>query len=91
MTSKSVDRRTFLGQASLTAGAVIASGVLPLVSERAPQARTARAVTGCDEFRHVDDMWGHWPRYAHPIPHACSQIETVAREKADLIDQMWVS
>ena len=83
MTSKSVDRRTFLGQASLTAGVVIASGVLPLVSER--------ALVECDEFRHVDDMWGHWPRYSHPIPHACSQTETVSREKADLIDQMWVS
>ena len=91
MTSKSVDRRTFLGQASLTAGVVIASGVLPRVSERTPQARTAGAAVECDEFRHVDDMWGHWPRYAHPIPHACSQIETVAREKADLIDRMWVS
>ena len=83
MTSKSVDRRTFLGQASLTAGVVIASGVLPLVSER--------ALVECDEFRHVDDMWGHWPRYSHPIPHACSQTETVSREKADLIDRMWVS
>ena len=91
MTSKSVDRRTFLGQASLTAGVVMASGVLPLVSERAPQVRTAGAVVECDEFRHVDDMWGHWPRYSHPIPHACSQTETVSREKADLIDQMWVS
>ena len=90
MTSKSVDRRTFLGQASLTAGAVMVSGVLPLVSERAPRVRTAGAVAECDEFRHVDDMWGHWPRYAHPIPHACSQTETVSREKADLIDQMWV-
>jgi hypothetical protein len=91
MTSKSVDRRTFLGHASLTAGVVIASGVLPLVSKRAPKARTAGAVLECDEFRHVDDMWGHWPRYSHPIPHACSQIETASREKADLIDRMWVS
>ena len=91
MTSKSVDRRTFLGQASLAAGVVIAAGVLPLVSERTPQMRTAGAAVECDEFRHVDDMWGHWPRYSHPIPHACSQTETVSWEKADLIDQMWVS
>ena len=91
MSSKPVDRRTFLGQASLTAGVVIASGVLPLVSEHVPQVRTARAVVECDEFRHVDDMWGHWPRYSHPIPHACSQTETVSREKAELIDWMWVS
>jgi hypothetical protein len=91
MTSKSVDRRTFLGQASLTAGVVIASGVLSLISERAPQARTAGAGPECDELGHVDDMWGHWPRYSQAIPHACSQIETVSWEKADLIDQMWVS
>jgi hypothetical protein len=91
MSSKPVDRRAFLGQASLTAGVVIASGVLPLVSERAAQVRTAGAVVECDEFRHVDDMWGHWPRYSHPIPHACSQTETVSREKAEPVDWMWVS
>jgi hypothetical protein len=91
MSSKPVDRRTFLGQASLTAGIVIASGVLPLVSERAAQVRTAGAVAECDEFRHVDDMWGHWPRYSHPIPHACSQTQTVPREKAEPIDWIWVS
>jgi hypothetical protein len=80
-----IDRRTFLGRAGIAAGAVAVSGFAPLASVRPAQSLESNA------FRHVDDMWGHWPRYSHPIPHACSQTETVSREKADLIDRMWVS
>jgi len=80
-----IDRRTFLGRAGIAAGAVAVAGFAALASVRTEQPLES------DEFRHVDDMWGHWPRYSHPIPHACSQTETVSREKADLIDRMWVS
>jgi hypothetical protein len=80
-----IDRRTFLGRAGIAAGAAAVAGFAPLASVHAAQPLES------DEFRHVDDMWGHWPRYSHPIPHACSQTETVSREKADLIDRMWVS
>jgi len=80
-----IDRRTFLGRAGIAAGAVATAGFAPLASMGAAQPLES------NEFRHVDDMWGHWPRYSHPIPHACSQTETVSREKADPIDQMWVS
>ena len=79
-----IDRRTFLGRAGIAAGAAAVAGFAPLASLHAAQPLVS------DEFRHVDDMWGHWPRYSHPIPHACSQTETVSREKADLIDRMWV-
>jgi hypothetical protein len=80
-----IDRRAFLGRAGIAAGAVAVAGFAPLASAGAAQP------PGSDEFRHVDDMWGHWPPYSHPIPHACSQIESVSWEKADPIDRMWVS
>jgi hypothetical protein len=98
--SQMLDRRTFLGHAGIAAGALIVSGVMPLSSDHASQSgrSTAAAAPGLpsaavdsSELWHVDDMWGHWPRYAHPIPHARAQADMACWEKAALIDQMWVS
>jgi hypothetical protein len=98
--SQILDRRTFLGQAGSVAGALIVSGVVPLSSEHTSQTggSTAAAAPGLPSaavqssgLLHVDDIWGHWPRYAHPIPHACVRADTASWEKAALIDRMWVS
>jgi hypothetical protein len=93
-----LDRRAFLGNAGIAAGALIVSGFVPLSSEHTSQTgrSTAAAASespgaGADSLWHVDDMWGHWPRYAHPIPHACVQLDTACWEKAAPIDRMWVS
>ena len=72
-----VDRRTFLGALALTAaGAAM------------PCARAAQAGSGAAGLQslsgaatsaipegpwHVDDMWGHWPRYAHPISYTLAR------------------
>jgi len=93
-----LDRRAFLGNASIAAGALIVSGFVPLPSEHTSQTgRSAAAAASespgaaTDSMGHVDDMWGHWPRYAHPIPHACVQLDTASCENAAPIDRMWVS
>ena len=65
MTIKSVliDRRTFLSAAGMTAGAVVATSLVPL--------SVVHAVTPCAAFvggtGHVDDVCGHWPPYSHAI------------------------
>jgi hypothetical protein len=98
--SQTLDRRTFLSHAGIAAGALIVSGVAPLSSEQTSQkARSSTAAAPAlpsaavdsSELWHVDDMWGHWPRYAHPIPHACVQADVASWEKAPLIDRLWVS
>ena len=42
---------------------------------------------------HIDDMWGHWPRYAHPIPHAgagaaAAEHAAALWERIDPVDRM---
>jgi hypothetical protein len=89
-----LDRRAFLGNAGIAAGALIVSGIVPLLSghtSRTGRSTTAPPSAAVDSAWHVDDMWGHWPRYAHPIPHACVQADTSSWEKAALVDRMWVS
>ena len=71
MNGRVLDRRTFLGALALTAAgtglslsrASEAASNVPAASETTLVGATAEG-TG-----HVDDMWGHWPRYAHPIPY----------------------
>ena len=68
-----LDRRAFLGALGLTtAGAVLAGRLGAGVTEEtagveAPVTQWSAAPEG---NWHVDDMWGHWPRYAHPIPYS---------------------
>jgi hypothetical protein len=89
-----VDRRAFLG----TAGALVAASVMPL-SVVCGEERSARPsaelepterTDGGDESWHVDDMWGHRPRYAHPIPHAPPRSSPVMWERVEPIDYMLV-
>jgi hypothetical protein len=97
--SAALGRRAFLGNMGVVAGAVMAASVLPLAVARAaslePTVTAAPAPTrvvadGSDDLRDIDDMWGHWPRYAHPIPHARVQPAPAAWEKLDPIDRMLV-
>jgi len=55
-----LDRRSFLCVLSLTATAVTAASTLA-------GGNLWKASPGEIGAWHVDDMWGHMPRYAHPI------------------------
>ena len=95
--SEPVDRRTFLGRMTLTAGAVFVGRFMP-----APFASAAsNAVGASSEVAgaavaapagdwHVDDMWGHWPRYAHPIPYARAQAAPVDWDNVDPVDRAFL-
>lgn len=83
-----VDRRTFLGALALTAAGAVpfARAALARSGAASSQASSAAgAVTSVvpEGPWHVDDMWGHWPRYAHPISytlvrHVPIDLDTVA-------------
>jgi hypothetical protein len=93
---RALDRRTFLGRLTLTAGAAVAGQFVSLSiaravvqarpGEGAPHGAGARAAAAADGDWHVDDICGHWPRYAHPIPFAQAQSATVAWEGVDPVD-----
>lgn len=81
--SRQLDRRAFLGGAGFAAGAVVASALVPLSVVHAVPAADALAMTpaaGDPQWNgHVDDAWGHWPPYSHPIPYSVGRApETVA-------------
>jgi phosphodiesterase/alkaline phosphatase D-like protein len=96
--AEGLERRKFIGQAGRAAGAVIAASVLPPIARASlttageplgPPASTALASSGEEDASwHIDDMWGHWPRYAHPIPHAGAAAAPVDWEHVDPIDRM---
>lgn len=67
-----LDRRAFLGALGLTAaGSLVAGHVWTAPSsDAAGGAGRWLAAAGEQGTWHVDDMWGHWPRYAHPIPYS---------------------
>jgi hypothetical protein len=75
-----IDRRTFLGALALTA----AGSAVPFARGAVGGAPSGAAATVIAEGSwHVDDMWGHWPRYAHPISytlvrHVAIDLDTVA-------------
>jgi hypothetical protein len=76
-------RRTFLTAAGLTAG-VVAIG--PFV--RAALAASADRRVG---DWHVDDICGHWPRYAHPIPYGHTELGPVSWDNVAAVDLMFMS
>jgi hypothetical protein len=89
-----VGRRWFLGSVALIAGAVVATSLVPLsVVHAVAQLPTSPAPGDPGEGTwHVDDMWGHWPRYAHPIGYGHVQTEHVSLlAHADPIDHIFLS
>jgi hypothetical protein len=90
---QTIDRREFLGTVGATAGALVAAviaplgvahGAAPLESERPSPSSVASALT--EEGWDVDDICGHRPRYAHPIPHAPARSSPVLWECIDPVD-----
>jgi hypothetical protein len=78
-------RRAFLGAAGMSVAAAVALTLAPgaralWLSGGAPAA-VPQALSGVPEGDwHVDDICGHMPRYAHPIPymHDTSQPDLAA-------------
>jgi hypothetical protein len=84
-----VGRRWFLGSIGMMAGAVVATSLVPLsVVHAVAQLPLSPAPEGT---WHVDDMCGHWPRYAHPIGygHVQSTHESLLAH-ADPIDHIFL-
>jgi hypothetical protein len=77
-----VDRRAFLA----LFGALVVASIAPLAVARP---RLAPSVSTEAEWD-VDDICGHSPRYAHPIPHAPARSSPVMWECVDPIDRMLV-
>jgi hypothetical protein len=95
-----LDRRTFLGRLTLKAGGIVAGQFVSLSIARAVGTRGAAQALGApgapgkgpqDAGWHVDDICGHWPRYAHPIPFAQPQSAPVLWENGDPIDRVFLS
>jgi hypothetical protein len=67
-----LDRRAFLGALSLTVASASLLGGRAWMLSSAAHGASSLSLAGGGELGawHVDDMWGHMPRYAHPIPCA---------------------
>jgi hypothetical protein len=63
-----LDRRSFLGALSLTAAGTLltARGWNAAADAQGGMSLSHSGGSDVDAW-HVDDMWGHMPRYAHPI------------------------
>ena len=65
-----LDRRSFLGALSLTtvaAGSLFGGHLLKAAPGASGGASLSLEGGDAAGSWHVDDMWGHMPRYAHPI------------------------
>ncbi len=101
--STEFDRRSFIGGAA-AAGALAAAAAVPLTSRALAFGHDGAAVrpgegvldardpaqAAADADWHIDDMWGHTPRYAHPIPHSPMRSSPIEWEHVDPIDRFLV-
>jgi hypothetical protein len=79
-----LDRRAFfLGSLSVSS-AVLLTPAARALAGAVDSATVIPLGTG-----HVDDMWGHFPPYAHPIPHGGAQPAPHPWEQLDPVDRMW--
>jgi len=90
-----VDRRTFLGALALTAaGSALTFARAGGAGAGAVGLQASSSITGPSAMDagtwHVDDMWGHWPRYAHPIPYTLVHHAPVSLGSVDPADRMFV-
>lgn len=88
------DRRAFLGGAA-AAGAIAAAAAVPLTARALALIPAAvppanGKAPAADADWHIDDMWGHAPRYAHPIPHSPMRTSPISWEHVDPIDRFLV-
>ncbi len=92
--SDPLSRRIFLGRLTLTAGALVAlpAGSFALRVQGALAGVPPSGVTaalGLTGQWHVDDMWGHWPPYDHPIPYPPVRSEP-GWENVEPVDRQFV-
>jgi hypothetical protein len=87
-----LDRRSFLGALSLAAaGSLLASPGWTAAASHSPDTtRLSLEPTAEAGTWHVDDMWGHMPRYAHPIPYSPS-YPSPNWDNVDPIDRAFVT
>ena len=67
-----LDRRAFLTGAGMTAGAVVATSLVPLSVVHAFPAGVPLSVAAASSSTgtwHVDDVCGHWPPYSHAVSY----------------------
>ena len=89
LNGRTLDRRAFLGTMGLTAGAVLAGQFLTAGLARASTSGQPAAMSAAHESHglgHVDDICGHWPRYAHPIPFGPVRSGQLAWDNVDPAD-----
>src|SRR6185437_12767328 len=85
-----LDRRSFLCALSLTAAGSLLAG--RWTASAAANGGASLSLDGGAESGvwHVDDMWGHMPRYAHPI--ACTPVHApIDWDAVDPVDRAWVT
>jgi len=86
-----LDRRAFLGNAGLAAGAVMATALVPLSVVHALPSDIPMAAADVYGAGHVDDACGHWPPYAHPIPYGRPAPAPTLAINADPIDHIFLT
>ena len=90
-----IDRRAFLATFGATASALVVASMAPLAAAWETEQRDG-ALPSCapavavEADWDVDDICGHSPPYAHPIPHAAARSSPVMWEWIDPIDRMLV-
>jgi hypothetical protein len=88
-----VDRRVFLGALGITAvgtALVLARGGSEAVQGAASREGMRASALPAGDW-HVDDMWGHWPRYAHPIPYTLVRHVPISWDAVAPIDRVFVT
>jgi len=72
------DRREFMGTVAASAlGALVPGVATSLTPARVCAAATSEFGSELTTDWTIDDMFGVWPRYADPIPHACASTGDV--------------
>jgi hypothetical protein len=89
-------RREFLGAVGMSVAAAVAVTLAPGARARplqwaAPQLPPALAAMYPQGDWHVDDICGHLPRYAHPIPYMHDRSAPDLASFAAPIDRQFVS
>jgi hypothetical protein len=81
-------RRAFLGGAGMTVAAAVALTLVPGARALALSGTPLAAPQG---DWHVDDICGHMPRYAHPIPYMHDTSPPDLAALAAPVDRQFVS
>lgn len=89
-----LDRRAFLGALALTAAGTGLSLTRAAAGAAVVPARggdTSLMGATAQGTGHVDDMWGHWPRYAHPIPYTLVHNVPISLDGVAAADRMFIA